>query len=76
MDYDANISYGICISGSSSDSSPKSSQSPGTCSPQQGAAGGGSPKKKQHKLNLDLGSRAWNTLGERIDPNLPLDQQG
>ena len=61
--------------GSSSDSSPKSSQSPGAQSPH---LAGQSPKKKkqQHKLNLELGARAWNAMGEKIDPNLPLEQQG
>ena len=65
------MKFGILAS--SSDSSPKSGQSPVSQSPHHQ---GSSPKKKQHKLNLDLGARAWNAMGERIDPNVPLEQQG
>lgn len=71
----ANTSFYCLIfhSASSSDSSPKSGQSPASQSPHHQGA---SPVKKQHKLNLDLGARAWNAIGERIDPSVPLEQQG
>ena len=60
----------MIVVGSSSETSPKSSQSPVT---PQGAQAL-SPKKKQQKLLLDLTGR--NTVAEKVDPTLPLDQQG
>ena len=45
--------------------------------PVPGAAGGPSQSpKKKHKLNLDLGCASFSAVGERVDPKLPLDQQG
>ena len=43
----------------------------------QGAASGPSQSpKKKHKLNLDLGCQSFSAVGERVDPKLPLEQQG
>ena len=45
--------------------------------PSTSAAGpSAGPSQQQRKLNLDLSASGWGAKAERIDPMLPLEQQG